>query len=611
MSHDPSAAGPVPPEERSPSDSTSYVVVARRYRPRTFDDLVGQQQITQALTNAITTNRVGHAYLFTGARGVGKTSTARIFAKALNAPDGPTPNPDNDSDICRAIDAGEDVDVIEIDGASNRGIDEIRQLRSNVNIRPSRARYKIYIIDEVHMLTTAAFNALLKTLEEPPPHVKFILCTTDPQKIPITVLSRCQRYDFAPVEAASIVERLRYIVSSEGRDAEPEALQILARRAEGSMRDSQSLLEQLLAYCSGTVRVEDVHQMLGTAASGQLMALANCLFDRDAAGALNAIDEQIAQGVDCGQLAEQLLGYLRDIMAVAVGGGPDLLRHASEAEHPALRAAAERLGLHTTLAAFEILDQAVVRMRQSTQPRTLLEIATVRICRLEELDQLASLVEQLRGGDMRPGPATPASSGSSGSGRGAGAGPDTARNVASRSEPAAPEKKTPEADNRADTAPPATSVKRPLTAASADQIWKQALDELGDMTADFASLYDHVAISAPHSLVVHFREGYTLHKESCARPDRKAQLEQAVSRIVGHPVRIDLAVIPETQPQAQAPAPSKFQLMREKESHPLVRQAVELFDAEVIRVDVPRAARSKQTSADASPTKKEGPDAHV
>ncbi len=345
MSHDPPSAGPSQPADQSVARPNSYVVVARRYRPKTFDDLVGQQQMTQALINAINTNRVGHAYLFTGARGVGKTSTARIFAKALNAPNGPTPNPDNDSDICQAIDAGEDVDVIEIDGASNRGIDEIRQLRSNANVRPSRARYKIYIIDEVHMLTTAAFNALLKTLEEPPPHVKFIFCTTDPQKIPITVLSRCQRYDFAPVDAPSIVQRLQHIVDSEGRDAELEALQILARRAEGSMRDSQSLLEQLLAYCSGTVRVEDVHRMLGTAASGRLVALTNCLLGRDAAGALAAIDEGVTQGVDCGQLAEQLLGYFRDMMAVVVGGSPDLLRHASEADYPALQEAGERLGL--------------------------------------------------------------------------------------------------------------------------------------------------------------------------------------------------------------------------------------------------------------------------
>ena len=186
-----------------PGGTHEYVVVARRYRPQSFADLVGQGQVSQALSNAINTHRVGHAYLFTGARGVGKTSTARIFAKALNCVEGPTPTPCNVCDICLGVAQGGDVDVLEIDGASNRGIEEIRQLRANINVRPSRARFKIYIIDEVHMLTTAAFNALLKTLEEPPEHVKFIFCTTDPEKIPITVLSRCQRFDFPPVAAES------------------------------------------------------------------------------------------------------------------------------------------------------------------------------------------------------------------------------------------------------------------------------------------------------------------------------------------------------------------------------------------------------------------------
>src|SRR6187549_411216 len=238
--HDDSTAGD--------SSNSQYVVVARRYRPQDFSQLIGQGQVSQALANAISTNRVGHAYLFTGARGVGKTSTARIFAKALNCVTGPTTAPCGQCDICQGIASGGDVDVIEIDGASNRGIDEIRQLRSNVNVRPSRARFKIYIIDEVHMLTTPAFNALLKTLEEPPEHVKFIFCTTEADKIPITVLSRCQRFDFAPIETKSILARLEEIAKSEGVEADPDALQILARRAAGSMRDSQSLLEQLLSF---------------------------------------------------------------------------------------------------------------------------------------------------------------------------------------------------------------------------------------------------------------------------------------------------------------------------------------------------------------------------
>src|SRR6186713_2991644 len=300
-------------EHDSPATTASgrqheYVVVARRYRPQSFDELIGQKTVSQGLANAINTNRVGHAYLFTGARGVGKTSTARIFAKALNCVNGPTTSPCGVCDICQGIATGEDVDVLEIDGASNRGIDEIRQLRQNVNIRPSRARFKIYIIDEVHMLTTPAFNALLKTLEEPPEHVKFIFCTTEADKIPITVLSRCQRFDFSPIELKSIVERLRLICQTEGVDAEDEALQIIARRAAGSMRDSQSLLEQLLSFGGQRITVAEVHAMLGTAHSARLTALAQAIVRREAAEALAEVERAAAEGVDLGQLTEQLLG---------------------------------------------------------------------------------------------------------------------------------------------------------------------------------------------------------------------------------------------------------------------------------------------------------------
>ena len=234
-------SAPAPPG----SNGGEYVVVARRYRPQTFDELIGQEHVARGLSGAILSHRVGHAYLFTGARGVGKTSAARILAKALNCVHGPAPAPCNECDICRSISSGDDVDVLEIDGASNRGIDEIRQLRQNVNMRPSRARFKVYIIDEVHMLTREAFNALLKTLEEPPEHVKFIFCTTEPEKIPITILSRCQRYDFAGIQAESIATRLRQIAVAEGVEADDDAIALLARRAAGSMRDSQSLLEQL------------------------------------------------------------------------------------------------------------------------------------------------------------------------------------------------------------------------------------------------------------------------------------------------------------------------------------------------------------------------------
>ncbi len=268
------------------SSDGRYTVIARRYRPQAFDELVGQEHVARALQQAITSGRVGHAYLFTGARGVGKTSAARILAKALNCVSGPTSTPCNECEVCLRVAAGDDVDVLEIDGASNRGIDEIRQLRQNVAVRPSRVRYKIYIIDEVHMLTKEAFNALLKTLEEPPEHVKFIFATTEPQKIPITILSRCQRFDFAGISSAAIQARLSQIAAAEGVAVEPAALQILASRAAGSMRDSQSLLEQLLALGHEKITADDVNQLLGIAPAERLSGLVRHLMARDASAAL-------------------------------------------------------------------------------------------------------------------------------------------------------------------------------------------------------------------------------------------------------------------------------------------------------------------------------------
>lgn len=373
-----------------------YIVVARRYRPQGFDDLVGQAMVSQALRNAISTDRVGHAYLFTGARGVGKTSTARILSKALNCEHGPTPTPCHQCDICEGIASGDDVDVLEIDGASNRGIDEIRQLRSNISVRPSRSRFKVYIIDEVHMLTKEAFNALLKTLEEPPDHVKFIFCTTDPEKIPITVLSRCQRFDFAPVETAAIVKRLKHIVEAEGAEADDTALELLARRAAGSMRDSQSLLEQLLSFTNEKITSQAVHDMLGTAGTQRLHGVLKALATHDAAAALSELDQAIREGVDAGQLAEQVLGGLRDLMTLSVGGGNDLLLHLAESDAPELTDLARSWRTENLLAATQILDQAIARMRVVTHTRVLLETALVRIAKLDELEPLARLIADLR-----------------------------------------------------------------------------------------------------------------------------------------------------------------------------------------------------------------------
>src|SRR5262249_28302718 len=265
-------------------------------------------------------NRVAHAYLFTGARGVGKTSTARILAKALNCANGPTPTPCGECDICKSIASGEDVDVLEIDAASNRGIDEVRDIRQNVQYRPSRSRFKIYIIDEVHMLTTPAFNALLKTLEEPPPHVKFMFATTEVQKIPVTILSRCQRFDFVGIGSKRIVEHLRDVVKSEGLQADDEALELIARRAAGSMRDAQSLLDQLLAFGGERLTSEQVHHALGTAQDDGVAELVPAVLEKQPTRALQLLADAADRGLQLGELIDQLMEYWRDLMVVQCAG---------------------------------------------------------------------------------------------------------------------------------------------------------------------------------------------------------------------------------------------------------------------------------------------------
>lgn len=562
-----------------------YVVVARRYRPQVFGELIGQEHVAQALSNAIASNRVGHAYLFTGARGVGKTSAARILAKALNCQQGPAPVPCNQCDICRSISTGEDVDVLEIDGASNRGIDEIRQLRQNAGVRPSRARYKIYIIDEVHMLTREAFNALLKTLEEPPEHVKFIFCTTEATKIPITILSRCQRFDFAGILTRSISERLRQIVSAEGVEADSEALEVLARRAAGSMRDSQSLLEQLLAFATGRITVADVHGMLGTAGEERLAALVGHLIEHNPAAALAELDAAIGAGVDAAQLIEQLFGYLRDCMVAVVGCPAEAMLYTSPSGAEQVVAAGKRLGLDTLLAIMQILDQTLSRMRYSTQGRLLAELALVRIGHLEDLDELSSVISQLQSG-VALGPAAvaekkklePAVAAPTGWG-----GSCTATSGAAVQLP-------PQQSATPQQAPDSSAM--PLMAENAVEVWNAALSRLSGMAADQAMHFDSVVLAAANRLVIRFKSGYAVCKSACERPEQVARFEQALAEVTGQRVRVEFALAAD-EPAAQTPAAaparvvSPHQRLLEAMQHPLVHRAGELFGAQPIRIDEP------------------------
>ena len=627
----------------SPTDDGQYKVVALKYRPQLFGELVGQSHIATALSNAIDKNRVGHAYLFTGARGVGKTSSARIFAKCLNCVEGPTKTPCGKCSICEAVSAGDDVDVLEIDGASNRGIDEIRLLRSNASVRPSRCKYKIYIIDEVHMLTMQAFNALLKTLEEPPPHVKFIFCTTDPQKIPITVLSRCQRFDFSPVQTNEISKRLGEIAANEGVTADEQALALLARRANGSMRDSQSLLEQLFSFCGNSISVQEVHELLGTADMGRIADISTAMVNADPMAALNLIHHGITDGVDAGQMADQLLGYFRDMMVASVDCGPDTFLNCSEGDLEHLKTLSDAIGLETILTIVQLLDSAVVRMQSSLHGRTLLEAAVVRVCNLEKLETISELISQLSDpkASKPSGRAVPRQrvemrrvdvAGTADqaalkkNGIAPSQEPQQSANVAVETEaqvasvttsqpgdakerqgssevvavdvpvkPAAtvvsasagespatgdfqPAGETiPLSDSRST---PSDSRSTPLDSRSIEAHWKTVLETMGDMTAEMAANYESVELKGADQLLVTLRD--KVSRDLCMKPERRVRFEEAFAKETRQAVRVEFLV---SQKTIERPAPkpklTRAQQVRKLQDVALVKEAMELFDAEI------------------------------
>ncbi|MFM9025699.1 MAG: DNA polymerase III subunit gamma/tau, partial [Planctomycetaceae bacterium] len=581
------------------TEPAAYQVVARRYRPQRFDELVGQEHVARGLSGAIQSGRIGHAYLFCGARGTGKTSAARIFAKALECAGGPVPEPCNACDACLAIAAGNDVDVVEIDAASNRGVDEIRQLRQNVAVRPAHGRFKIYIIDEVHMLTREAFNALLKTLEEPPAHVKFVLCTTEPEKLPITILSRCQRFDFTTVAAAAIATRLAQIVEAEGADVTAEALHLIARRAAGSMRDSQSLLEQLLGAATGPIGADDVHAMIGTGREERVGTLLAALADRDAPAALAALDAAVQGGADPGGVLDQLVAALRDCLVASVGCGKGML-----ADESALgvdcAALGGRLGTATILAMLQIIDQSLARMAVSGHAGVLAEMAVVRLATLEDLDSLAAAVDRV--GIATPPPARPAATA-----------PREKKTADPGSVPPPPVRAAPTATRVAPAAPavvPAAVSVPPAAPADPLQVWRHAAEQCGGLAADFALTAtaaewrgDAVEVTIPTAQALSF----------LGRPEVTGGLATALAAVAGRPLAIRLAgggpaVGPEPAASADRrpaarPAPGLTQaaLMREAADHPLVAHARQVFVAAIRRVEPPRPRPARAAAPVASP----------
>jgi DNA polymerase-3 subunit gamma/tau len=370
----------------------------RKYRPQGFDDVVGQEPIVRTLRNAISAGRVRQAYLFAGPRGTGKTSLARILAKALNCAQGPTPDPDGTCHACVAIANGTSLDVIEMDAASQRGIDDIREIRERVVLQPAEGRYRVYILDEAHQLTDAAFNALLKLIEEPPPHLVFVFCTTELQKMLPTVRSRCQTFVFSRPRLPELVKLLRRVADGEEIQAPDAALSLIARSARGSFRDAISTLDQLASATGGDVSVQSVLQLLGAIEEEALFRLSDLVIDRDTAGALEFVEELSEQGQDLGRLVIDLLEHLRHLMVVQhVGEVPGSLP-VTEETRERLQAQANQLGQATVLRLCDLLAVAVDDLRQGGDPRLPLELALVKVTRPEAdlaHESLAFRVEQL------------------------------------------------------------------------------------------------------------------------------------------------------------------------------------------------------------------------
>ena len=372
-----------------------YTVLARRYRSKTFDEVVGQGPITQTLKSAIEHDRVAHAYLFCGTRGVGKTTVARILARALNCEQGPTPEPCGTCDLCQAIHRGDDVDVLEIDGASNTGVDDVRTLRDNAHYRPARARFKIYYIDEVHMLSRNAFNALLKILEEPPAHVKFIFSTTEPERLPPTILSRCQRFDFRAVPTETIRDHLQAICRQEKVKADDDALRAIAREGRGSVRDALTLLDQAIAIGGSKVTLDDVRQTVGAVRGQQVLDILAACAKGDTGAALNRFADLLASGADLGALLEQMMRQVRDLLVVKTCGEEAELLDAFGPDRDRLAEVAEPMAVAALVACLGYLTEARSRTRYAVDPRPVAELAIVRMASLAEMEPLPQVVARL------------------------------------------------------------------------------------------------------------------------------------------------------------------------------------------------------------------------
>ena len=588
----------------------SYQVIARKYRPQRFGDVVGQEHVTQTLSNAIASGRIAHAYLFSGPRGTGKTTIARIFAKCLNATDGPSVDFKDDDERCVEITQGRALDVLEIDGASNNGVEQVRELRDTAPYAPATCRYKVYIIDEVHMLTTAAFNALLKTLEEPPAHVKFLFATTEPEKVLPTILSRCQRFDLRRIPAARIVSHLEFIAKQEGVTIEPAALEAIARGADGGMRDAESTLDQLISFCGETIQESDVLSMFGLTSQAQVLSLGEAVLRTDAAGALGQLHELTTGGKELSRLVGDLLDHFRNVMIYQVSEGDTGILEISEAEQTALAEQAQLADRSAVSRILEVLTDCEIQLRNATSKKILVEVALMKAmdaARAMSLNDVLDRLQELRdagGGEAlevaRPVPvavpvkkakAEPKAEPKS----------ETVQQVAVEPIPESKHERAPEPTPQVKEEP----APQPVPATDLSTVWAAMLDTLGVFSRAYFQEAFLKSIEGD-DVTIGFPEDFAPQMELANSKETNQSLIAALSK-AGHSIRTVSYVIAErpsdwipsaidapgasegaVEPATNAggePLPPKGPINKEEfENDPLIKKALEVFKGQIVDV---------------------------
>jgi DNA polymerase-3 subunit gamma/tau len=585
----------------------SYEVLARKWRPLTFDDVVGQGHISRTLKMAVETNRISHAYLFSGPRGCGKTSTARILARVINCENIKNGNPCNKCASCVAVLKGTHLDVMEIDGASHTGVESVRELQESIGFTPSQGKNKVYVIDEVHMLSTHAFNALLKTLEEPPPHVYFIFATTSPQKIPDTIKSRCQRHHFKRLENTEIAGRLEVICKSEKVKFEADALRLLARKADGSMRDGTSLLDQCVTASGGNVTALAVRGILGLIDQEKILALVDAIASGDATTPLKLLDNAINEGVDLNDLLSALLEGYRDLMLLSVPGDLSSLLFRSKGEIDHLRASLSHYELPDLVTVVERLCNASGRLKQATDPRIYFESVLVDLTLLDRQTDVRTLISRLEGDG---GVSAPKARNEGTTKRGSSSAPAPVSGAALTGSaqlplagtPAPSIGETPARANRVAAEPPATGIAGEDDASAPASEGALDLPKVQQLWDGFVTFVRQKRVSLGVCLIsgkpyafdgkklsIRFLKSFSLQREQAARPESIEFVRQMFERYFGRAVEIACFLEGEERNIAIEEAAAKQRAPEERlrdvsdEKKPAIQKLIKDFDGEIVR----------------------------